>query len=192
MAPIKKLDEDRYNLNHAYPKAIDLPLIASGATYGASTTQIQLFDKSLALASNIVKLPVLRSITWTFYIQKPSSLGTTLEAANVNGIDWLAQLINKDAYDAEYSIDSTNLVFYHSDADQNTSWGGQVSRSRTFAGGILLSPTIAVYVSSVVGVAAALDIAIQGQILMHLEIDWIEVTKAQFKDFILEHVYSKE
>jgi hypothetical protein len=192
----------KYNLNHIYYKYCAPGNLAVGYHVELDVIDIELFNKSLALTSDLKRLPILRSIMvnerygrLTAAQMQASAVTNAIltlivlnEKLNVAELEtvWLNNLWedHEVIYCAEMTIQQTaGQLTYH-----------QLNESAwSFLGGILLGSnlTIGLITATATNVAAA-QLPPVGAFDFFAEIDWQPVSKDEFEQFILENVYAKD
>jgi hypothetical protein len=184
MVNFKKLG---YELNHIYRDALSNPVVAIGARTSLQTTTRTLFEKSLALTSDLKKLPILRSLFCDLKLY-----ATFLASLIASG--WAGMYFTITVYDGAIDVDKIiaqahGNFFYHAN--------GIVYNKPQFVwpylGGYLLHDKMIITMDVVAnqnaaGTAFPIDQVIG---IINSEIDWCEINQADFKDYILENVYSE-
>jgi len=188
MVSIPKVD---FNLNHHYQLNGHNPAIGVGAITATATEELELFAKSLALASDLKRLPILRSIDVSTYFAP--TLIADMVVSGVNRVSIIATLYNCDedaisdediigVYTAGLTIGTGATNFYTSNRS-NLKGGGYLLRNKV---------TLQVVAATDIAVSTSTLAAFLIGIYLGLEIDWAEVTKAQFEEYVLESVYAKD
>lgn len=191
----------KFNLNHIYYMRSTVGNLAVGEHAEVDHSEIVLFEKSLALTSDLKRLPVLRSINVAEIIARTA--GANMQASGVNFALVHLFILNEELNVAELqAIWENDLwedheVIYSAECTIVQSAGVVTSHQLNesgwgFLGGILLfnTLTIAVITESATNVASA-ELPPVCVFDIFFEIDWVPVNKQQFEEFILENVYAK-
>lgn len=196
----------KYNLNHIY-KITDnqdyllSPEIALGAAAGEIVYILTLFEKSLALTSDLKRLPILRSLSFSTRLH-PDWIGRLTSAGIATAVT-VIYIYNEEITNDELTGMGATGQF----ARESLIWSGCIITSVAtsnqvisrdfptwdYEGGYLLNNKISVVlrtVSNAVTSGAAYPTGTH-DVLPYFEIDWVPVSKAEFQEFILENVYAK-
>jgi len=178
-----------YELNHIYHIRVLNTEISVGDKTCTITTLLELFQKSLALTSDLKRLPILRGITgtWLMYAGFDSSL-----VATGNGeFNCQVRLYNDDdTSDIEQMI--WEVMAYGAGDGTNLQCIALPALSWDYEGGVLLNNEIALWFEFSLkddAVTNAFPASYIG-VSLFLEIDWYPVSKKEFQEFILENVYA--
>lgn len=182
-----------YELNHIYRLATNNPELIVAVTEWDNSEELELFQKSLALASDLKRLPVLRSLSGC--VELDADMRAHMGNASVEIIDFILKLYNGDAneMDAEHQIWAGAGVIYF-DTTAKTAQIHLPNIDWDYEGGLLLGDTITL------GLIGECDGAVTTNIIpsamlkavIFLEIDWTPITSKQLDDYIKEHVYARE
>jgi hypothetical protein len=186
--------EDKYNLNHFYRIEVDPPTIPDGESVETDTTkEVEFYEKSLALTSDLKRVPILRAIhaSWSL------SAGWVQTMGGAGVAEWNGQIRMFNAPSNDQDIDEIigewefDLTIVAGSPDvAKTIWGDD--EGYVFQGGILLNDTISFKNSaSTDGTNASGDIASLSDLILVLEVDWVKLTKAQMNEFIQEHLFAR-
>ena len=181
-----------YNLNHIYNDTIGNAQVEVGSKSQVNRQEINLFDKSLALTSDLKRLPVLRSFDINILLD--TGILTQMSASG-----WMLCRIDAALYNCkisniseEYRIGKVVAYVYYDGTSANCMI--QVGNLEwDLEGGLLLYDKITM--SCNIYGNANVDPAIPaGEVNadFDIEIDWVKVTKSEFEDYLLEHVYAEQ
>jgi hypothetical protein len=187
--------EEKYNLNHFYRLVPDIPVISSGDSQQVDTTtnSYEFYEKSLALTSDLKRVPILRAIhaSWSPAAGWVQSIGGT------GAVEWNGQVIMYNAPNAdqdpdeilgEWEFDFT--IVAGSPDVAKTIWGDD--EGYVFQGGILLNDTVSFKTSAATdGTNVSGDLTPLAEVILVLEVDWVKLTKAQMNEFIQEHLFAR-
>lgn len=181
-----------YELNHLYPVQVLQQEIAIGAAQDVSYQTIQLFNKSLALASDLKRLPILRGFSGSWSL--PPALGFAMNASGVTEISLSAAIYNCKQEDigidkiiARFNAKVVAVAAAVTVIDFENIYDNIV-------GGILCGEELTIQLITTCNqVAAGAAFAADNFYVIAIpEIDWLPISKKQFEEFILESVYAKE
>lgn len=180
----KKLN---YDLNHIYDLEFTPPNIGIGASQAAVESSLIMFDKSLALASDLKRLPILRGLA--VMLRPTAALAAAIVAAGVTTIGAYLEIFRDD--DLNNKIYSSSILLYH-DSVNHVYYVAKDESGWDYEGGLLLNDRIwyRITVETNSNCTGVLNTPIRGD--MHFEIDWAEVSQQEFEQFILESVYAKD
>lgn len=182
-----------YELNHIYNFLSESDEQAAAASASEDIQEIELFDKSLALASDLKRLPIMRGGSIKFRIHR--NFIPYLVGAVVVGFTARCTLYNCAANEVadRHRLGTANLYCNIVIANIDgllvvNDWNWD------YEGGVLLNPTITIVMSNGTNVAITGDALPEGMIKaeVDIEIDWHPITKKQFEEYIVESVYAKE
>jgi len=180
-----------YELNHIIYHVLENTSIPVGNSQDVVTHEIELFERSLALTSDVKRFPILRSLTVNF--DWSESIAANMNSSGRSNASFKIYIWNA----SQEKIANDNLIF-SSLAFIAQSTGTIVmiqvqNESWSFKGGALLGPEVTVrLVTSMAGNVTSVafpEEVLNGQIF--LEVDWFPLSKNQFKDIVLEDVYSR-
>lgn len=184
-----KMDVE-YNLNHIYTLIINSPDIATGSDETETDGEIELFEKSLALTSDLKRLPILRSLIAT--INPAVTFYGKMTASNVTTVRVTLDVYTDEDRETENQIWHCSLILYV-DGTNHVVIVSKDEPSWDFEGGVLcfdkLYYTIKTQTETNVTTNDLNDV---GAIRLFLEIDWAELKKGQFEQYILENIYAKQ
>jgi hypothetical protein len=186
--------EEKYNLNHFYRFQVPAPTIPNGQDTSADeTSDLELYERSLALTSDLKRVPILRAIhsSWQVSAGWVQSMG----AAGVVEHNTQVQLYNARSNDqdpdeilGEWEFDLT--IVAGSPDVAKTIWGDD--EGYVFQGGILLNDTISWGAQTATdGTNVSGDLVDLTGLVLVLEVDWVKLTKAQMNEFIQEHLFAR-
>lgn len=191
----------KYNLNHIYYRRLSPGNLAVGFHVEIDHYTEMLFEKSLALTSDLKRLPILRSIAITEIISRLA--GAELQASGVNFATIYILILNETLTAGELQAIFENAEFEDHDVIYSAcisivQSGGVITThtmnesSWDFEGGLLLDNeiTIGIITQTATDVAVA-QLPPPAVFDLFMEIDWVPVSKAEFTEFILENVYAK-
>jgi len=181
-----------YELNHIIPLDGSNAEIAIGQTSSSNDIEIELFNRSLALTSDLKRLPILRAGHVNPSISP--SYDTLMQAGAIDTCRYVVSLHNADSDHADASnriATGTGII--------NQSAGVGVFVEATpfqldYEGGILLNSTITLRIfvdcsGTVAGASLPLGLF---SAVGEIEVDWAEVSKKKFEEFLLESVYASD
>jgi len=183
---------EKYNLNHIYHINTTSSVISIGSANSANTEELELFQKSLALASDLKRLPILRGIfaSTDFSVAAPNEMNTS----SIRNIKWSVELYNDDVESQDEGELLARWTLYCAQTNGVLEFVGFDMSSWDYEGGILLSDKVSIkgelFSSSNVATADFPADRFNGDVF--LEIDWVPVSKSQLDDFIREHIYAKQ
>ena len=194
----------KYNLNHIYDEKLYNGTILVGASSDTIIKGITLFERSLALTSDLKRLPILRSLS--FLPDISALIVSSMTASNLTNLKVQIELFNENLTAEEYEIilaDQEGLITVDRiwgatiHAYYNASLGFQLQidcESWDFEGGKLLNDklTLGLYAQANGNVAGTSFPPSMAGFTAFLEIDWVPVTKNEFQEFILENVYAND
>ena len=189
---------------HIYHEYIQMNEIVIGVAQSSAHNQVELFEKSLVLTSDIKRLPLLLGGKLTF--TTTGHLLTNMAASVITGLVWTGFLMN-GTYDANLYAEPYEVweddrakddILLHlfgvaisgSDAAvldiQDSHWD--------FEGKKILYDTITLlmFAQSNVNVATSNLGRVNGYLTLEIEVDWAPVSPAELKEFVLEHIYAKQ
>jgi hypothetical protein len=187
-----KLSE-KYNLNHFYRFAIEQNDIPSGFASTSGTQDFELYEKSLALTSDLKRVPILRGIhvSWDVsagWVQSMGGEGIVEYNAEVQLYNAPADDQDDDEILGEWEMDLT-IVAGSPDVSK-TIWADD--EGYQFEGGILLNDTISFGTQVATdGTNVGADLVSLATCVIVLEVDWVKLTKAQMNEFIQEHLFAR-
>lgn len=179
----------KYELNHIDSVGLASLGIAIGVQNSTAEVELQLFEKSLALTSDLKRLPILRSKKGI--ITFGGNIGGLMGGSGLGGLTATINLYNgiidtKNIIDVMEVFVSQSGNIIQSTTENHESWD--------LEGGILLKDKLTMVLAlSGSGLVAAADIP-AGILFARwlLEIDWTPVSKKEFEEFILESVYAEQ
>lgn len=198
----------KYNLNHIYVQPIGNEAVVIGQDETVEVVELTLFEKSLALTGDLKRLPVIRSIN--IQINPEVKIFGKLAAAGNNMLKAECLVFNKAFSEAELEaiwaaeeqyapkhdlVWSNFMVFVYDQlaqasicafTDANATW--------PFRGGIMAKNILTLSFDIELGVVAAgadLDADLVTAVV-YVEIDWVPISTNEFKEYILESVYTED
>ena len=177
----------KYNLNHIYQTADGNSVMAGGTTYQSKTNTQELFERSLALASDLKRLPILRGLSGT--IRAYASLRDNMLAGGCITSTVIISVYNGDV-EADNLIARWAAHAYYWDATKSfdleiepVTWD--------YEGGILLMDEYNVVMELANAPTNPNDFGASWAYDLFFEIDWVPVTKEQLSEFIMEYLYAR-
>jgi hypothetical protein len=197
-------NELSYNLNHVYTEQIGNAEVAIGAHSDLSTASMELFDKSLALTSDLKRLPVIRSVAIS-----PEFARTLAGALAASGIVFSVWSIA--VWNGEYTVTELDgYISNHEETEHGLLWhltacifynttSGIFTITYSnpvwpYRGGILAENELTLHSywgldANVAGTALPADTAFAR---FYIEVDWVPVSKKEFEAFVLEAYYARD
>lgn len=182
-----------YNLNHIYRVYVYQGEIAVGASEDDSETdfQLELYERSIALAGDLKKLPVLRGLSgsWSLNGAIISRMGAA--GSSINGIN--CEII---VYDANDNDEDWELIRYSLFVYQES--GSHVVEKEPivwdYEGGYVLNNTITIRIITSASNNAATNAFPEKTIEAYVffEVDWVPATKQQVTDYINEFIFARD
>lgn len=188
MYMVKNLDE-KYNLNHIYRLPISATAIAVSSSSSTNTAELELFQKSLALTSDLERLPILRGIAGCF--RPNATLPVDMGGSGVANCTVTVFLYNddEDSQDSDELLGTWEFILSHT---TNVITGVAVDDiTWDFEGGVLLNDKISVKLTFATSTAVATTALGFGAVDIYLEVDWVKLTDSEFNQYIKEHIYAK-
>jgi len=192
----------KYNLNHVESIYVGSPEVLVGQHHAVGLELFELFQRSLALTSDLKRLPILRGINITDMIQRTiiselTTSGVSLFICTVSvfndkmEIGEVPDVFTEEFFRAHHLLYQSQMILNRSASPATFNWERE---AWPYKGGILLNHTITVVVtiSTDANVGSAVISSGASQGIINLEIDWAPVSKKEFEDFILESVYARE
>lgn len=187
MVDVKKLDR---NLNHILAWTNGNPSCAIGAVSVQLWDTIKLFDKSLPLTSDLKRLPCLVGF-WADW-----ELGTGWAQAMVaSGVSHMVMQVeiyehSVESRELDKLIYTCNIYLFQTGGAPGPIYA--ITPPFPLDGAVLLPHEIKIYVNLGFNVAVAgVDYpASEIRVNEFFEIDWVEVSKAEMTDYLLEHAYA--
>lgn len=197
------------NLTHIYHLSKCSGIVAIGTAKSNNTVQEELFKKSLALTSDLERLPFLLGGKVYFWLDS-AIFGNILTSA-ISGVGVTVVLMNGsynnddfDLWEALYNNPKAKddiLLVCHGIISQVTGTAPEYAINVDardshwdFEGQIVLFDTITllifVDVDTNVSSADFLGCRIRGE--AEIEIDWRPFSKGELQEFIMEHIYAKQ
>lgn len=184
----------KYNLNHIYRMNMGNDEIAIGSQSQTKYFYLKMFEKSLALTSDLKRLPILRGLAgswmaqpWWINYMNASGLSAITVAINFYTAGDEDQVPDIDDRVATYRMQMNQVVATNSMSlvKESFSWD--------YEGGVLLGDTIVLEmqiqcVANVAGAAFPKDTI---KVDLYLEVDWVPISKGQFDEYLKEHIYAK-
>ena len=198
------------NLNHIYNKVLPCPGLVIGLTFNSDTFELELFERSLALTSDLKKLPILVGIhcfpnIFSAIAQKKTSSGITGLATMLlifNGdidVDLEDSVFTRDADFIDQLNESGNLIW-------TGYWKGEQGGSPVshiletvnkpawdYEGAILLTHELNFLVITAAD-AAVSSVDLPATLMSWhcmFEVDWMPVSKPKMTEYIVENVYAR-
>lgn len=196
----------KYELNHIYYQVKASAQVDIGDDYSDIADWIEFFEKSLALTSDLKRLPILRSLWVDKQVSK--AILAAMVASGISHAQAVITVFNEDLTQEEIDVILNNIQTLE---EHDVIWSGTVDiwysavapvyMHESFcipvwqlAGGKLLNNKITTNVrvlTNAVAAGAAFPTA-SFCFPVFMEVDWTPVTKEQFEQYILEHVYAKD
>jgi len=183
-----------YEMNHIYKIVMEPGDILINDAEEILTEDLELFARSLALASDLKRLPLLRSATCHVHFD-----ANTLENLAASGVETLtAEIFLRNDRTVDIAPLEEEVLIYTWEAVASLEGGipffSFPNHVWPFRGGILLNNQISVQVNVTLDgpVAGANLDAGYMNLTVFLEVDWLPVSKKQFEEFLLESVYAQE
>jgi len=180
-----------YELNHVYHVAINSLELPVGDSEESEDVELELFEKSLALASDLKRLPILRSLSKIPFLN--IQIKSDMQGSTVNAVQLRIKI-----YDSEKDDDDDNLIWSGSmncwfDSGAATFESEIPPDSWDFEGGRLLGHKIIIESTIQASSNPATNPFPAGNLNFDLffEIDWYPVKKPELDDFIREHLYAR-
>ncbi len=194
-------------LTHIYHEQLTSETIGIGANRSTAVRDIELFEKSLVLTSDLKRLPYL--LGGKLFIFYDSHILISLIASGLLGMGFTVVLMNGTydvaAFDTygdlmgdDRAKDDVLLVLhgsFHSIATTNAGNVVHVPISHWDLEGekILYNAlTLLVFLDADTNVASATFGGTNIKANMELEIDWKPINKAEMMEFLTEHIYAKQ
>jgi len=177
----------KFNLNHIYQTADANDTMAGGTTYQQKVNTQELFERPLALASDLKRLPILRGLSGG--IRAYASLRDNMLAAGCITSTVICSVYNGD-------VEADNLIgrwaahaFYW---DATKSFDLEIEPvTWDYEGGVLLMDEINIVFELANAPTNPNNFGASWAYDLFLEIDWTPVSKAQLQDFIMEYLYAR-
>lgn len=183
-------------------------IIAIGNSSSNDASQLELFDKSLALTSDLKRLPFLLGGKVYFWLDAHAlygvglstltGLGVTVVLMNGNYmqgdfLNWTALISDERANDDILLVTHGSLHYHLGVAEYNVAVNIKQSHW-DFEGQIVLFDTLSILIfldaDTNVSSADYLTGKIKGE--AEIEIDWRPFSKGELQEFIMEHIYAKQ
>ena len=197
-------EEMNHIYKHSFHKQIDASLtIPNGSQYQNYKGEIELYEKSLALSSDLKRLPIIRALETVHYAK---SLIDNICDAGVSDLTILIQIFNgkktllADDWDPEDYVEDEDLIYYSIDSwSFNTSTkanitavgeiheGGYIPKESSILGRNKI--TIFAQLTAAGNTSAALTYS---DIVTIAEIDWQSVSKKQVQEYIMEDYFRED
>ena len=183
-------------LTHFYQFAIDSPEVGIGSTQHLETNYLELYEKSLALASDLERLPIL--VGARAHVEGAAPMKAYMVAAGLSGIACHIDVVNEETDEGD-EADNDDIVVRASASFWSPVAASTLSNMGSdftwdFEGGILLAATISLIAitNTDIAVAGAAFAAGAFTIYVTLEVDWVKVTQKELDQFIREFLYARK
>jgi hypothetical protein len=185
-----------YELNHLYKVQASNDEIAIGQNTVITYQPMELFEKSLALTSDLRRVPILRGSHLTGWLDR--LIKSSIVASGLNLVTFTIEVYSgySDGVTSDIGgledllLHKQMVVFYNNTA---TTFFIHVEEAPwDYEGGMLLSDYVTLVLTTATDANVA-GTAFPANMLyahMFLEIDWFPINKNEFKNFILESVYA--
>jgi hypothetical protein len=196
----------KYNLNHIYVTPIGNEAVVIGADQSIEIVELTLFEKSLALTSDLKRLPIIRGITIQL-VPEATFCGYS-NTCGVPGVKAECLVYNKTFTEAE--IEAIFAANEQYDNKNDLLWCDHllvqyilassvlsITRNNAvwpFRGGVLADNVMTI----------ALDLHMSGNVstsdfpadeikaIVFCEVDWVPISSKEFQEYILENVYAED
>jgi hypothetical protein len=177
-----------YELNHISLISVPNAVIAIGAAVDVATSTVVLFEKSLALTSDLKRLPIARSINIDF--RYAANVIASVIASGMGAIATRVIVYNGVADTDHIIMQADGFLYYNANGTVIL----KPEKIWEYQGGFLLNDKILVEMDtlSAANVAGANFAAGTLTAIVNVEIDWAELGEKEFKDYILESVYGEQ
>lgn len=190
-----------YNLNHNYHIYVANAVVSVGADNSVAEYEIELFPKTLPLAEDMDRIPILRridAIPALSYkmIQNTNSAGQY--GAEFNLQIWNGEVKEIAVGNLEGSMDflCSAQVLYNEDDATPEQFALLLAEQihRLFQGGIVLKNKITLKIVVNIPSAASGSALPYNMVNWHcfFEVDWTPVSKSEFDSYIRESIFSSD
>lgn len=192
-------------LTHLYHRVVRGTTIGIGALHSEASEAIELFEKSLALTSDLKRLPFL--LGGKLSILFAEHLPTSLIASGLIGVQITGYLMNGTYIDDDFQTPQDLILDERARDDILLMVAGHVGNVAgqagvfdikdshwDFEGETVLYDTISLllFLRTDVNVASAVLTGADMSVIMEVEIDWKPISAKDFQEFIMEHIYAKQ